>query len=274
MQQNGVRITRTSHAEASCHLLLSTAPSSLKWKKVEANKRKVVHQIEKIDKFQGLPASIIRFRSSLKGPCHGELFANFIMDIDQRKRWDVQIDEVKEIHPLRDLDSANIAMGFGKYGECIRAGIGYCRTKAALGVSPREQLTLCGIQSFPCGSTIIWGTEMEESHNHLFPDRERTARAKTHLFSTVLTPTGDNTFDVEYVLQLETGLPAWLTNPILFDSVKKLFHTADGVYRGKCDTLESFLREKENRRDMTQDGFREKQDTLKGTRPRSLLLTP
>ena len=89
------------------------------------------------------------------------------MDLDQRKRWDQQIDQVYEIHPLRDLDSANIALGFGKYGDCVRAGIGYCKTKANLGISPREQLTLCGIQNFDCGSSIIWGAEMEECHDNL-----------------------------------------------------------------------------------------------------------
>jgi len=207
----------------------------------------LVHQIDKIDNFQGHPAPIVRFRSSMEGLCDGEFFATFTMDLEHRKRWDPQIDEVSEIHPLRDLDSANMAMGFGKYGDCVRAGIGYCRTKAALGISPREQLTLCGIQSFPCGSTIIWGTEMEECHNNLFPEGERTTRAKSHLFSIALTPTSSTTFDVEYVLQLEVGLPAWLTNPILYDTIKNLFRTVDGAYRGKCDTLEKFLREKEGR---------------------------
>lgn len=223
----------------------------MKWQKVEANKRKLVHQIEKIDNFQGHPAPIVRFRASMEGPCHGELFAKFIMNLEQREKWDPQIEQVYEIHPLRDLDEANIAMGFGKYGDCKVLGVGYCRTKSALGISPREQLTLCGIQHFPqCGSTIMWGTEMEESHNYMFPESDkRCTRAKSHLFSTTLTPTGPNSFDVEYVLQLEVGgnLPNWLTNPILYDTIKKLFKTADICYRGKCDTLEKFLKEKEER---------------------------
>jgi hypothetical protein len=222
---------------------------TLKWKNVESNSRKLVHQIEKIDNFQGHPATILRFRASMEGPCHGELFAKFIMDLEQRQRWDAQIDQVYEIHPLRDLDSANIAMGFGKYGDCVRAGIGYCRTKANLGISPREQLTLCGIQNFKCGSTVIWGTEMEEIHDHLFPtDTPRTTRAKSHLFSTTLTPTGPQSFDVEYVLQLEIGgnLPTWLTTPIMYDTIKKMFRTVDGVFKSECDTLSTFLKDKAN----------------------------
>lgn len=239
-------VPRDSHIIRESGIL---GPSNLKWKKVEFNRRKLVHQIDKIDNFQGQPAPILRFRSSMQGPCHGELFAKFIMDLDQREKWDAQIDQVYEIHPLRDLDSANIAMGFGKYGDCVRAGIGYCKTKANLGISPREQLTLCGIQNFDCGSSIVWGVEMEESHNDLFPEGERTTRAKSHLFSTTLTPTGPNSFDVEYVLQLEIGgnLPTWLTTPIMYDTIKKLFRTADGVFRGNCETLETFIKEKETK---------------------------
>ena len=202
----------------------------------------------------------------MEGPCHGEVFANFIMELDQRKRWDPQIENVYEIHPLRDLDAANAEMGFGKYGDCTKLGIGYCQTKANLGISPREQLTLCGIQNFDCGSTVIWGVEMEESHDHLFPAGERHTRAKSHIFSTTLTPTSANTFDVEYVLQLEIGLPTWLTTPIMYDTIKKLFRTADGCFRGKCDTIEKFLQEKG--RD------REKTARLQPMRPRSLVLAP
>jgi hypothetical protein len=171
------------------------------------------------------------------------------MDLEERKKWDLQIHDVKEVYPLNDLDHANIAMGFGRYGDCSRLGVGFCQTKANLGISPREQLTLCGIQDFSDGSCIIWGTEMEERYDYMFPPGERHTRAKSHLFSTTLTPTGDNTFDVEYVLQLEVGgkLPVWLTTPIMTDSIKRLFQTAADFYaaEGEGGALDQFLKAKE-----------------------------
>jgi hypothetical protein len=238
----------------------------LSWRTIESNKNRVVHSIEKIDNFQGLPAPLLRFRSTLEGPCVGTggVFANLVMELDQRKRWDSQIEQVYEAYPINDLDSANIAMGFGRYGDCSRLGIGYCQTKANLGIAPREQLTLCGMQEFRDGSSIIWGVEMEEWHDHLMPEGTRFPRAKSHIFSTTLTPTGEeNKFDVEYVLQLEAGgnLPTWLTTPVMVDTVKKLFKTADSCYRGKCNTLENFLEKKRER------------ETLFAYNP-SLLITP
>lgn len=222
----------------------------LKWKTVESNKRNTVHQIEKIDNFQGLSAPIVRFRARLQGPCEGEAFANFIMKTDERKKWDAQIDNVYEAYPIHDLESATIAMGL-KYGDCSRLGVGHCLTKANMGVDAREQLTLCGINDFPDGSCLIWGTEMEEWHNHLFPPGRRRTRAKSHIFSTTLVPTGPDSFDVEYVLQLEIGgsIPSWLTTPILMDSVKKLFSHAKDFYLNKDGELQDFLAEKEQRND-------------------------
>lgn len=227
-------------------LHLSTATENMKWKTAEKNKRRTVHQIDKIDNFNGIPAPILRFRSSLKGPCIGECFAKYIMDLDERKKWDAQIEQVYEIHPIRDLDYANIAMGFGRFGDCSRLGVGYCQTKANLGISPREQLILCGIQDFRDGSCVIWGTEMEDWHNHMLPPGERHTRSKSHIFSTTMTPTGENTFDVEYVLQLEVGgnLPTWLTTPIIIDTVKKLFRTAESFFSGEDGELDEYLTEK------------------------------
>ena len=154
------------------------------------------------------------------------------MDLEERERWDPQILEVDEIYPIYDTEAANLAMGVGKYGDCNKLGIGYCQTKSNIVVDGREQLTLCGIQDFATGSTLIWGTEMEETHNHLFPDCERHTRAKSHLFSTCLVPTGPDSFDVEYVLQLEVGgnIPAFLTQPILVETVKSLFNHARKVF--------------------------------------------
>lgn len=226
-------------------LSLFSGTEKLRWKTIEERKDRLVHQIQKIDNFQGLPAPLVRFRSSLSGPCVGECFANFIMDIDERKKWDSQIEQVYEAYPIHDLDAANIAMGFGSYGDCSRLGIGYCQTKANLGISPREQLILCGIQNFSDGSCIVWGTEMEEWHNHLFPPGERHTRAKSHIFSTTLTPTSENSFDVEYALQLEVGgkLPTWCTTPILVDTIKKMFIHAQGFFGGEHGNLEAYLSE-------------------------------
>jgi hypothetical protein len=222
---------------------------------VESNKRKTVFQLDKIDNFQGLPAPILRFRSSMEGPCVGEYFARFIMDLEERKKWDAQIAQVYERFPIYDLDAVNIAMGFGKnYGECCRLGVGYCQTKGNFAVPPREQLTLCGIQNFPDGACVIWGTEMEEWHNHLLPPGQRHTRAKTHLFSTTLVPTSDMSFDVEYVLQLDIGgkIPTWLTEPVLKDTVKSLFNTAAEYFgqAGQGGDLDEYLKQKQNNNDL------------------------
>lgn len=224
-----------------------TEHPELMWKTIESNKNKVVHKIEKIDNFKGLGSPILRFRSSLKGPCVTDAFSNFIMTLDERKKWDRAIADVRELYPIHDLDAANIAMGFGQYGDCSRLGVGYCQTKAAFGVSPREQLTLCGIQDFQDGSTVIWGTEMEDRHNHLFPQGQRQTRAKSHLFSTTLIPTSDDSFDVEYVLQLDIGggMPTWLTAPVVVDTVKSLFRHAEKFFKGEEGSdLEKILQQK------------------------------
>lgn len=218
----------------------------LKWKPVETNQRRLVSQVEKIDNFQGLNAPLLRFRSSMQGPCHGDAFANFMMNLDDRKKWDAQIHDVYEAYSIDDLDPVNNAMGFN-YGDCTRLGVGHCITKPNLGIDAREQLTLCGINEFSDGSWVIWGTEMEDWHNHLFPPGRRVTRSKSHLFSTTLTPTGPDSFDVEYVLQLDIGgkLPNWMTTPILVENVKKLFACAQDFYLNKNGELETFLVEKE-----------------------------
>lgn len=235
---------------AFSHLYFLIAVSdTLPWKNVEKRKKGPVLQIEKIEGFNGHPAPLVRFRSTIEGPCVGECFANFIMDVSERRKWDAQIDDVYEAYPIHDLDAANIAMGFGRYGDCSRLGIGYCKTKANLGISPREQLILCGIQNFEDGSCMIWGVELPDHHNHLLPDQDRVVRAKSHLFASTLTPTSDNSFDVEYVLQLEPGgkLPGFLTTPVLLDTVKQMFVYAEGFFKNKHGSLEAFLKEEESR---------------------------
>ena len=103
------------------------------------------------------------------------------------------------------------------------------------------------------GSCLIWGTEMEEWHNHLFPPGQRRTRAKSHLFATTLVPTGPESFDVEYVLQLEIGgnIPTWLTTPVVVDNVKKLFNCAKDFYQNKDGELDMFLAEKAQQKDLT-----------------------
>lgn len=208
--------------------------SKHKWSKIEENLRKTVHKIDKIDNFQKLGCPIVRFRSSLQGPCSGNKFASFIMDLEERAKWDPQIEMVDELYPIYDVDAANIAMDF-QYGDCQRLGIGYCRTKSNPIVDGREQLILCGIQEFENGASVIWGTELEEYNNHLFPDCPRHTRAKSHLFSTTLVPTGPDSFDVEYILQLEIGgkIPSFLTTPILVETVKSMFGYAEKTFKDK-----------------------------------------
>jgi hypothetical protein len=241
------------------HFVSNGATAKLKWKTVESNKRRTVHQIDKIDNFQGQKAPIIR--STLDGPCVnecfakapsfvGECFANFDMDLEDRKKWDAQVEQVYEIYPINDLDWANIAMDFGRYGDCARLGVGYSQTKAAMGITPREQLTLYGIQDFPNGSWMIWGTEMEELRDHIMPEGPRHTRTKSHHFSTTLTPTSDGSFDVEYVLQLNVGgnILTFLTAPIVIDNVKTMFETVKAFFaQGEEGSLDMMLREKSAR---------------------------
>jgi len=224
--------------------------SGLKWKTIERNSngRGACTTIEKIEDYKGLGVPIVRFRGSMEGPCIGERFAQMIMNLETRKRWDVQISNVCEAYPANDLDAVNILSGAPEYGEAARFGIGYCRTKSNVIVSPREQLTLCGIQEFQeQGSTLIWGFEMEDEYNHLLPGSEsdRTVRARTHLFSTATVPTGPNSFDVEYVLQLDIGgkLPSFLTTPVLCETVKSLYREARRYF--KSDEPQKFLAAKD-----------------------------
>jgi hypothetical protein len=172
------------------------------------------------------------------------------MKLQDREQWDPAIQNVYEAYPIQDLDVANVLMGFGKYGDCSRLGVGYCRTKSYLAVSGREQLTLCGIQDFEDGSCVIWGTEMEEWHNHLLPeDQDRTTRSKSHLFSTTLVPTGPNSFDVEYTLQIDVGgkLPNWITTPILVETIKSMYRHGQWFFNKNQDALRSDLELQDHR---------------------------
>jgi hypothetical protein len=131
------------------------------WKTIEVNRRGPVTCVERIDNFNELAAPLLRFRGTLDGPCEADPLASLIMDVKERRMWDVQIDDVFETHKIQDLPSVNAAMGFA-YGTCYRLGIGYCRTKKNLGIDAREQLTVCGINKFSNGCSMIWGVELPE----------------------------------------------------------------------------------------------------------------
>lgn len=134
----------------------------------------------------------------------------------------------------------------GGFGESAQFGIGYGTTKKSFGITPREQMFIYGMQDFSDGSSLIWGTEMSEEHNHLLPPGQRHTRAKSHLFSATLRPSANDSFDVEYVVQLDIGgsIPSWLTSPVLIDTVKTLFTTAQKDFAGATDSLQNFLQQK------------------------------
>ena len=207
----------------------------MRWKTMDKNNKKTVHHIEKIDNFDNLGCPILRFRSSLRGPCKGMAFANFIMDIEHRKHWDAQIEQVYKLLPMdNDLDKATNLVGNGTYGSCTKLGVGYCQTKKNLVVTSREQLTLCGVNEISDnGATIIWGKELDDKYNYMFPSEKRHTRARSHLFSVALVPTSFDTFDVEYTLQLDSGgkIPTWMTTPVIAETVKSLFQYAENYYQ-------------------------------------------
>jgi len=205
-----------------------------------------VQEIQKLDKFAGIATPVFRFRSALNGPPLGDFFGRYIMDLNERRKWDAQIENVHDLHTILDLDAVTHAMGPGYYGTCSRLGVGYGQTKAGFGISPREQMFMYGLQQFPDGSSLLWGTELSEEYNHLLPPGKRHTRSKSHLFAATLKPTGNDSFDVEYVLQLDIGgaIPHFLTTPVLIDTIKNLFETARREFAGATDSLQRFLQEK------------------------------
>ena len=217
----------------------------LLWKKIEANDRSTVHRIDKMERFQNVKIPLLRFRATINGPCIGEKFSNFIMDLEERKKWDDQIAYQEELYPIDDVGVVDEMHGdVGRFGKCVRVGVGYVRTKQGI-LSPREQLIIGGHQEFKDGSTILWGTEMEEFHNHLLPPGQRHTRAKSHMFAATLAPTGDNSFDVEYLLQMDVGggIPNFMTTPAIADTVKKLFVHAKDYF--ESDQVDQFLKIRE-----------------------------
>lgn len=217
----------------------------LQWKKVEANERSTVHRIDKVERFQAIKTPLLRFRATINGPCLGEKFSNFIMDLEERKKWDDQIAYQEELYPIDDVGVVDEMHGdVDRFGKCVRVGVGYVRTKQGI-LSPREQLIIGGHQEFKDGSTILWGTEMEEFHNYLLPPGQRHTRAKSHMFAATLAPTSDTSFDIEYLLQMDVGggIPNFITTPAIADTVKKLFTHAKDYF--ESDQVNQIIKSQE-----------------------------
>lgn len=198
---------------------LSKEADVYKWKVTDSyNPNRLWKEIDKIDKFGNKIPPLIRMRSTLHGPTkrRGETFADVFSTSELRQQWDITNDVVDEIY-AGNLDELRQYQD-ERYGNCSMFGIGYVKTKQSV-VSPREQMTLCGVNNFKSGASIVWAVELEESQNYLFPadQPKRVPRSTTHLFATTIIPTKDETtFDVEYVLQLEIGgFPGWLTGPVV-----------------------------------------------------------
>lgn len=218
---------------------IDNAADVYKWKVTDSNSKRLVSHIDKIDNFQSKGAPLLRFRSTLHGPSkkRAECFSELISVSDLRQKWDATNAIVETTYSAASLNELKKHHG-NKYGELGLFGVGYVKTKQSV-VSPREQLTLCGLQNFPSGASIIWGVELEEDQNHLFPEDQpkRSPRTTSHLFSTTLIPTGEDTFDVEYVIQLEIGgLPGWLAGPVIIETVKNsFFRFADEYFKSGLD---------------------------------------
>jgi len=210
---------------------IDKASDEYKWKVIEQNPKRVVSEVAKIDNFQNKKVPLVRLRSSLKGPTYksGFCFSELISVAKLRQAHDATNAEVYQIHSAADLREVQPFVP-PQYGETVLFGIGYTKTKQSV-VSPREQLTLCGLQEFPSGASILWGVEMEEDQNHLMPENDRTPRATSHLFANTVIPTSENEFDVEYCLQIDLGgFPGWLTGPVVVDAVKKCFRYAERYF--------------------------------------------
>mmetsp|Transcript_16319 Transcript_16319/g.29604 ORF Transcript_16319/g.29604 Transcript_16319/m.29604 type:complete len:300 (+) Transcript_16319:60-959(+) len=214
---------------------IDNAADVYKWKVTDSNSKRLVSHIDKIDNFQDKGVPLMRFRSTLHGPLkkRGECFSEIISVPDLRQKWDTTNAIFDTIFSAASLDEVRKHQG-NKYGEPSVFGIGYVKTKPSFVVSPREQLTLFGLQNFPSGASIIWGMELEEDQNYLFPEDQpkRTPRSISHLFSATLIPTGEDTFDVEYLIQLEVGgIPGWVSGPAVAKTMKGMFQFADGYFQ-------------------------------------------
>ncbi|GMH83128.1 hypothetical protein TrVE_jg3731 [Triparma verrucosa] len=225
-----------------------TSPYSphLKWTPLESHpKNSKSHPCYSIEKASyGPGADLLRFRSLIPGYSDSKKFADMIMTTEERKKWDIQCDEVYQIVPLPPSKLNDVKDG--PSGKCTMLGVGYCRTLHAIGglISPREQLTLCGIIE-GVGGSVIWGVELPEECDGLFPEGERKVRASTDLFGCTLIQ-GEGGFEVEYVLKLDVGgkVPGWTTAPVVVKTVKELFRYARNKFEGEKEEGERIVRKR------------------------------
>ena len=109
---------------------LDSIPDSLSWKTVEKNEKRLVHEIDRIDNFEGTHTPLIRMRSRLKGPerNRGDRFSRLLTDEEFRVQWDPNCAEIYEMYLADDIADVDMVME-GKFGKCQKFGLGYCRTK-------------------------------------------------------------------------------------------------------------------------------------------------
>ena len=80
--------------------------------------------------FEGTHTPLIRMRSRLRGPEHerGDRFSRLLTDQEFRVQWDPNCAEIYEMYLPDDISDIELVME-GKFGECRKFGLGYCRTK-------------------------------------------------------------------------------------------------------------------------------------------------
>ena len=53
-----------------------------------------------------------------------------------------------------------------------------------------------------------------------------------HVFLATTVPTVEDTFDVDYAIQIDVeGIPGWIVSPAVAATVKNLFRFTDGYFR-------------------------------------------